>query len=54
MRHSRNLLRASAVRQIPPQEGVPSANFFMVAGKADTQLLFPPAYVATNRPVKSH
>src|SRR5262249_13693333 len=42
--------RANAVRQILDQEGVPSANFFMVAGKAETQPLFPDdPYIAANR-----
>jgi chemotaxis protein MotB len=44
--------RANAVRQILQQEGVPSAHFFMVAGKADTQPLFPDdPYIAANRRV---
>jgi chemotaxis protein MotB len=33
--------RANAVRQILDAEGVPSGNIFMVAGKADTEPLFP-------------
>lgn len=33
--------RANAVRQILAAEGVPSENFYMVAGKADTDPLFP-------------
>ena len=33
--------RANAVRQILAGEGLPSANIFMVAGKADTDPLFP-------------
>jgi chemotaxis protein MotB len=33
--------RANAVRQILESEGVPSGNIFMVAGKADTDPLFP-------------
>jgi chemotaxis protein MotB len=33
--------RANAVRQILAGEGLPSANVFMVAGKADTDPLFP-------------
>ncbi len=42
--------RANAVRGILQQEGVPSAQFFMVAGKADTQPLFPDdPYIAANR-----
>ena len=44
--------RANAVRQILQQEGVPSGHFFMVAGKADTQPLFPDdPYIAANRRV---
>ena len=33
--------RANAVRQILAAEGLPSANVFMVAGKSDTDPLFP-------------
>jgi chemotaxis protein MotB len=33
--------RANAVRQILAAEGVPAENFYMVAGKADTDPLFP-------------
>ena len=33
--------RANAVRQILEIEGYPSANFYKVAGKADTDPLFP-------------
>lgn len=33
--------RANAVRQILAQEGVPAGHIFMVAGKADTEPLFP-------------
>ena len=33
--------RANAVRQILEDEGVPTAQIFMVAGQADTQPLFP-------------
>jgi chemotaxis protein MotB len=33
--------RANAVREILAAEGVPNGNFFMVAGKADTDPLFP-------------
>ena len=33
--------RANAIRQILSAEGIPSGNFFMVAGKADTEPLFP-------------
>jgi chemotaxis protein MotB len=44
--------RANAVRQILQQEGVPSSHFFMVAGKADTQPLFPDdPFIAANRRV---
>ncbi len=44
--------RANAVRKILQQEGIPSAHFFMVAGKADTQPLFPDdPYIAANRRV---
>ena len=44
--------RAAAVRRILEQEGVPSSQFFMVAGKADTQPLFPDdPYLAANRRV---
>jgi chemotaxis protein MotB len=42
--------RAKTVRQILEDEGVPEDRFFMVAGKADTQPLFPDnPYLATNR-----
>ena len=44
--------RANAVRKQLEAEGVPSANFFMVAGRADTQPLFPDdPYIAANRRV---
>jgi len=44
--------RANVVRQILEEEGVPATHFFMVAGRADTQLLFPDdPYVAANRRV---
>ena len=44
--------RANAVRQILEDEGDPSAHFFMVAGKADTEPLFPDdPYMAANRRV---
>lgn len=33
--------RANAVRQILQKEGLPAGHFYMVAGKADTQPLFP-------------
>jgi chemotaxis protein MotB len=44
--------RANAVRQILEEEGVAPSHFFMVAGKADTQPLFPDdPYIAANRRV---
>jgi chemotaxis protein MotB len=44
--------RANAVRKILEEEGVPAANFYMVAGRADTQPLFPDdPFVAANRRV---
>src|ERR1700676_3570920 len=44
--------RANAVRQILEEEGLPSANVFAVAGKADTDPLFPDdPYIAANRRV---
>lgn len=44
--------RANAVRQILENEGVPGANLYMVAGRADTQPLFPDdPYIAANRRV---
>jgi chemotaxis protein MotB len=44
--------RANAVRRLLAAEGVPAAHIFMVAGKADTDPLFPDdPYVATNRRV---
>ena len=44
--------RANAVRQILEASGVPAANFYMVAGRADTQPLFPDdPYIAANRRV---
>ena len=44
--------RANAVRQILDMEGVPSGNIFMVAGKADTDPLFPDdPYMSPNRRV---
>ncbi|MEA2992493.1 MAG: chemotaxis protein MotB [Alphaproteobacteria bacterium] len=44
--------RANAVRQVLEQEGIPSMHMFMVAGKADTQPLFPDdPYIAANRRV---
>jgi chemotaxis protein MotB len=44
--------RANAVRRQLEVEGVPSANIFMVAGRADTQPLFPDdPFIASNRRV---
>lgn len=44
--------RANVVRRILEDEGVPENRFFMVAGKADTQPLFPDdPYIASNRRV---
>lgn len=44
--------RANTVRQILEAEGVPVSHFFMVAGRADTQPLFPDdPYIAANRRV---
>jgi chemotaxis protein MotB len=44
--------RANAVRQILEGEGIPSARLYMVAGRADTQPLFPDdPYIAANRRV---
>jgi chemotaxis protein MotB len=44
--------RANAVRSILEEEGVPSAHMFMVAGKADSQPLFPDdPQIAANRRV---
>jgi chemotaxis protein MotB len=44
--------RANSVRKILEEEGVPTASFFMVAGRADTQPLFPDdPFVAANRRV---
>jgi chemotaxis protein MotB len=44
--------RANAVRKILEQEGFPAGNIFMVAGKADSQPLFPDdPYIAANRRV---
>jgi chemotaxis protein MotB len=43
--------RANAVRKILEREGIPSANVYMVAGRADTQPLFPddPSIAANRR-----
>jgi chemotaxis protein MotB len=44
--------RANVVRQILEEEGVPENRFFMIAGKADTQPLFPDdPSIASNRRV---
>jgi chemotaxis protein MotB len=44
--------RANAVRRLLEAEGVQSAHIYMVAGKADTEPLFPDdPYIATNRRV---
>jgi chemotaxis protein MotB len=44
--------RANGVRQILEKEGVPAANLYMVAGRADTSPLFPDdPYIAANRRV---
>jgi chemotaxis protein MotB len=44
--------RANAVRQILEAEGLPSANIYEVAGKADTDPLFPDdPFIAANRRV---
>jgi chemotaxis protein MotB len=44
--------RANAVRQILAAEGVPAGHVFMVAGKADTEPLFPDnPSVSSNRRV---
>jgi chemotaxis protein MotB len=44
--------RANAVRQILEEQGYPSANFYQVAGKADTDPLFPDdPFMAANRRV---
>ena len=44
--------RANAVRLILEDEGVPPAHFYQVAGRADTQPLFPDdPYIASNRRV---
>jgi chemotaxis protein MotB len=44
--------RANSIRKILEEEGVTTASFFMVAGRADTQPLFPDdPFVAANRRV---
>src|SRR5690606_30178731 len=44
--------RANAVREILASQGLPSGNVYMVAGKADTEPLFPDnPYISPNRRV---
>jgi len=44
--------RANSVRQILEEEGIPTANFYSVAGRADTDPLFPDdPFIAANRRV---
>ena len=44
--------RANAVRQVLEEEGVPTASFFQMSGRADTEPLFPDdPFVAANRRV---
>jgi chemotaxis protein MotB len=44
--------RANAIRRVLEEEGVPSSNFYMVAGRADAQPLFPDdPFVPANRRV---
>ena len=44
--------RANAIRKILEEEGIPTASVYMVAGRADTQPLFPDdPSVAANRRV---
>jgi chemotaxis protein MotB len=44
--------RANTVRQILEEQGYPSANFYQIAGKADTDPLFPDdPFMAANRRV---
>jgi chemotaxis protein MotB len=44
--------RANMVRHLLEEEGLPMAHVFMVAGRADTQPLFPDdPYIAANRRV---
>jgi len=44
--------RANSIRKILEEEGVPTGNFYMVAGRADTQPLFPDdPFIAANRRV---
>ena len=46
--------RANAVRQILAAEGLPSGHIFMVAGKADTEPLFPDNPVHVAQPAGHH
>ncbi len=44
--------RANTVRRILEEEGIPASHFFMVAGRADTQPLFPDdVFISSNRRV---
>jgi chemotaxis protein MotB len=44
--------RANSIRKVLEEEGVPASHMFMVAGRADTQPLFPDdPFVAANRRV---
>ena len=44
--------RANAIRQILEESGVPAGHFYKVAGRADTEPLFPAEpYIAANRRV---
>jgi len=44
--------RANAVRHVLEEEGLPTSHVYMVAGRADTQPLFPDdPYIAANRRV---
>ena len=44
--------RANAVRRVLEEEGIPTARFYAVAGRADTMPLFPDdPYIAANRRV---
>ena len=44
--------RANAVRKLLEADGVPTSHIYMVAGRADTQPLFPDdPYIAANRRV---
>jgi len=44
--------RANSIRQILEDQGLPGQRLYMVAGKADTQPLFPDdPYIAANRRV---